>query len=309
LRAVATLTAAAAIVAGCRNLKATNALTTPWNFRYAEPWQVLNAVTYLLNFAAVRVPGRLDGRQWSQDAATQQRYFAPAGWAFAIWAPIFAGELLFVIYQALPLARVRTSWWLAELSPYFSGAMLLQTLWCGAFRPWARAAGLNLQWIPALLLGLGAAALGGAHGILVQALEDSELSPLSYALAFVPLALHFGWLTAAALVNANGFVAAAAPRSHAVKASAAIASIYLAVLVGAAVTFARRDPIYAAVIAWALAAIADEAAWGKLRGQVDETVLQIQRLTAKGGSRAMLAVAAAPLAAQALRVGGALLRR
>jgi hypothetical protein len=117
--------------------------------------------------------------------------------------------------HALPLQGVRSSWWLAELSPWFSTAMCLQALWCAAFRPWTRAGGLNLQWVPAGLLSLTAIALGGAHGILVPALEDSELSPLSYALAFAPLALHFGWITCASLVNGLEMVEVRAKKANA----------------------------------------------------------------------------------------------
>jgi hypothetical protein len=140
-------------------------------------------------------------------------------WLFELVCSACCHACLALYVQALPLQGVRSSWWLAELSPWFSAAMCLQTLWCAAFRPWTRTGGLNLQWVPAGLLSLTAIALGGAHGILVQALEDSELSPLSYALAFAPLALHFGWITCASLVNVNGFVAAAMPKNHAAKVS------------------------------------------------------------------------------------------
>lgn len=66
--------------------------------------QILNLVTYFINFVAVRVPGRMDGRAAAGSTnVAQGRFFAPAGWAFAIWAPIFLGELIFVIYQVLCL--------------------------------------------------------------------------------------------------------------------------------------------------------------------------------------------------------------
>jgi hypothetical protein len=78
--------------------------------------------------------------------------------------------------------------------------------------------------------------------------------------------------------------------------------VYVACAVGAALTYLRKDPIYAGVIAWALAAVADERGWIKMRGQVDESVLQIQRITAKTGSAAMLLVAATPVAAQLLKL-------
>ena len=102
---------------------------------------------------------------------------------------------------------MQNPWWLTEVAPWFSAAMLLQTLWCYAFRPWVSKA--HLEWLPALLLGLTGVCLYGAHGVLVQAATEDELTPLSYILAFLPIALHFGWMSAATLVNVNGFVASA----------------------------------------------------------------------------------------------------
>jgi hypothetical protein len=84
--------------------------------------------------------------------------------------------------------------------------MLMQTLWCYAFRPWVVDA--KLQWLPALLLALTGVGLGGVHGILVQAAQDKEMSILSYIVTCLPIALHFGWITAASLVNVNGYIAA-----------------------------------------------------------------------------------------------------
>ena len=36
------------------------------------------------------------------------------------------GELIFVLFQLLPVDYVRESWWLSEISPWFAGAMLFQ---------------------------------------------------------------------------------------------------------------------------------------------------------------------------------------
>ena len=87
--------------------------------------------------------------------------------------------------------------------------MMMQTLWCYAFRPWAANATTQLQWLPALLLALTGVSLGGVHGILVQAAQDKEMSIISYIVTCLPIALHFGWITAATLVNLNGYIAAA----------------------------------------------------------------------------------------------------
>jgi hypothetical protein len=59
--------------------------------------QALVVASYAINMLAVRVRGRLDSQQ-GRSAGTV-RMFSPAAWAFAIWAPIFLGELAFVVFQ------------------------------------------------------------------------------------------------------------------------------------------------------------------------------------------------------------------
>lgn len=61
----------------------------------------------------------------------------------------------------------------------------VQTLWCLSFRPWARDNGL--LWLPALLLGGVAVALGGLHGILREAWFASDMTVLQYLVIHVPL--------------------------------------------------------------------------------------------------------------------------
>lgn len=37
-----------------------------------------------------------------------------------------SGEMIFVAFQLLPLPSIRGSWWLSDITPWFSGAMLFQ---------------------------------------------------------------------------------------------------------------------------------------------------------------------------------------
>ena len=72
--------------------------------------QVLTAAMWAANMAATRSKGRLDGSNRRDSsgggggsgskkkapAPPPVRFFSPAGWAFAIWGPIFLGEQLSV---------------------------------------------------------------------------------------------------------------------------------------------------------------------------------------------------------------------
>lgn len=73
----------------------------------------------------------------------------------------------------------------------------------------------------------------------------------------VPVALHFGWTTAASLVGWNLYVASL-EASTSLKLLAACLSVLLATVVGARVTISRKSGLYGATIAWALFAVATE---------------------------------------------------
>lgn len=66
-----------------------------------QGWQILLALAWVANNLAVRVPGRYDGQSLmakeKTPTAETANLFAPAGWAFAIWAPIFLGEWLMML--------------------------------------------------------------------------------------------------------------------------------------------------------------------------------------------------------------------
>ncbi|CAN0467859.1 unnamed protein product, partial [Hapterophycus canaliculatus] len=70
-----------------------NLLRASWPITFVDPWQVLTASAWAINMRANSVKGRLDGtRQDTSSGQKPVRFFSPAGWAFAIWAPIFLGE-------------------------------------------------------------------------------------------------------------------------------------------------------------------------------------------------------------------------
>ena len=58
------------------------------------------------------------------------------------------------------------------------------------------------------------------------------MSTAVYLSCHLPISLHFGWMTAAAAVNLNNFVAVAAPAPHK-QLSIAFASVYAAAALGA----------------------------------------------------------------------------
>ena len=213
---------------------------------------------------------RSNGRSIRRDQLLANRsrtFFAPAGWAFAIWGFIYLGEALFCIAQYLlgPLIAI-----LQEITIPLVIAHLLQSLWCASFR-WKYAHG----WQKYVSVGM----LGGTALALYQIPYEKAIAISSTNQFFLlPFIVHFGWTTAATLVNLNGSIAMTATSvtatttedgdddedgieeeddvSYSTLISIGHASTVIATALGVAVTVYRWLPAYAGTIAWALAACA-----------------------------------------------------
>jgi len=244
------------------------------------PWQILNLLSFAINMFAVTVPGRVDQQQAAPQTPKDIRFFTPAGWAFAIWAPIFLGEAFISLYQCLPYNFMKESRLFSNISPYWVTAMSLQSIWCSAFRPWAVDNGF--LWIPASLLTATGLALFEVNRIM-QLEAKTNLGVWGYIFLSIPVSLHFGWISAASLVSWNGVLASTKMKIE-IKLACAFFSAYLATGLGAFLSFYQRDPIYAFVICWALAAVADKKGWEKLNGAIDDATLKALAISASGGS-------------------------
>ncbi len=252
------------------------------------PWQLALAASWAANMIAVAVPGRYDGQAKGGKSgakppkltALSANLFTPAGWAFAIWAPIFAGEALMMLLITSASAPVAPQLYALgrAVAPGWCAGIAAQVAWCWAFRP--AVCGPTRLWAPAGLLGLGALGLGAAH----SALRALALPPPAIGDALVrwPIVLHFGWLTAASLVNANNWLARRGTEVR-VKAGVAAASVAAAVLAAALVVATTGDALYAFVVCWALAAVAADGG-REARGVVDDKVLDRTRAIATGGA-------------------------
>lgn len=211
--------------------------------------------------------------------STGRTLVPPSGWAFIIWAPIFIGELVMVTapiimskgngkYSVSPALQQT----IREITgPYFV-AQLFQTLWAASFRAKYGSRGGIYKYISALNLAGIAVSLSFCHDAFTKTIATasrssrtaSSYSSLEYWIYFLPLSLHFGWTTAAALVNLNGMFAlkdnnnngdneAATTKSVAVLGNL---SVLAATMIGVGITWTRKAPVYGGVICWALTAVA-----------------------------------------------------
>ena len=122
----------------------------------------------------------------------------------------------------------------------------MQSLWCAAFRPT-----YNEGWykyVSVVMLGGTAYSLSFVHAIA----QTTIAVPWWY---FLPLTVHFGWTTAATLLNLNGSLAMDRDTNDSTLVALGHASAVVATLLG--VTLAPTAPAYGLTVAWALAACAD----------------------------------------------------
>jgi hypothetical protein len=256
---------------------------------YPTAWQAFLALAWAANNIAVAIPGRYDGRSAmaaERLTAATANLFTPSGWAFIIWAPIFFGEMLMMLY----LTSVKTTLG-AAVAPGWCGAALCQSAWCLSFRP--SVCGYSLLWVPSILLAATGVFLGVAH----DAIRKAGYGRLGNVLVRWPVTLHYGWITAATLVNTNNWISRTSG-SLRVKEATAHASVLAAVCVAACVSKVTADPIFSGVIAWALAAVAVDGSRAA-RGLVDDRILDRVRWSARIGG-----TLAAALSFASLRVGG-----
>ncbi len=229
--------------------------------------QGANVAAFCANCLAVSIPGRIDGMQDQEmrhgllraDEVTYEppdytnvyspsrgrTMVAPSGWAFAIWGPIYAGEAIFTVAQFFPQSGLAV--YLPSISASFIAANLFQSLWCASFRPhyqgWA-------SYISVAMLGGTAYSLSQVHAVACTA-----TGPAYWFL--LPLSIHFGWTTAATLVNLSGSVAMSPENSDEAVTAIGHSSAVLATALGVGLTISHAAPVYGLTLAWALSACAD----------------------------------------------------
>ena len=245
--------------------------------------QAVNVLAYAINCASVSVPGRVDGQEQnemaqgkkkqelqSQEAADKtyenvyspgkgRTLIAPAGWAFAIWGPIYAGEAIFCGMQLFGNSAQVASLLLPTITAPWVAANLFQSLWCASFRPSYMHSSNNKKdekdssaWWHKYI---SVAMLGGTAVCLSQVHAAAAASSSGWL--FLPLTLHFGWTTAATLVNLNGSIASDDTIADTTVIGVGHASTVAATLLGMSVTYWFASPAYGLTVAWALAACAN----------------------------------------------------
>ena len=196
-----------------------------------QAWRLASAAAFAANVVFVSLPGRFDG---DEEALQDGRFpwdtlFAPAGYAFSIWAIVFIGEAVGVVYNLrmnnereqsknskASSANIKVEQGtsgeivppsVGAAAPAWCAANLAQCLWCLAFRPWA----LERLWLSSAMLATTAVCLCASQvrlggGLFTICTRPDDTPVRTASIVTVPRSLHLGWVTAATLVNINAWV-------------------------------------------------------------------------------------------------------
>jgi len=221
--------------------------------------QILNVVMYLGAIASAATSG-LFPMSLADVTNHWQVRIAPAGWAFIIWAVIYALLGVFTLYQALSDECVpgrsndaifnKAGWWVSV-----NFAML--AIWAPIFQT-------NNLLAFFIALAVIVVMLFSGIKVLIVSLEN-RLSITEIIGMRVGFAIYSGWVSVATTLNISFVLKAAGLNGNVTAANidesiAAIVTLCLVFCVYVFVTYMLKEPLYCCVLEWALFAIMDEQA-------------------------------------------------
>ena len=205
---------------------------------------------FLINILTQIIPGRFDSQvAGKKPQIPWNTIFQPAGYAFAVWAVIYVGEILVTLAVSNLGIPSRNA------VIYWTTANLFQSSWCLLFRPKY----VEALWLPSIMIGLGALSLFGLHFEVTKAVANaSNVARLFLQILRIPISVHAAWLTAAFLLNLNGWVTVSGLSISKQLYIARFTSL-LAALIGMVSIIVSGDPFISATVIWTLKAISLEA--------------------------------------------------
>jgi len=211
------------------------------NSERIKQFLVIIATVGVIVFNYLAASGALGGIETGAVSDKYPTRVTPAGYAFAIWSLIYLGIVAFSIYQASlkNLERFRSLRTVYILSCASNCAWLYF---------WHQEA--ILVSVAVIFLLLGTLAFLNVKLRTTETLND-------FWLAKFPFGIYFGWVTAAAIVNATiALVYLKVQVSDSVAVMLGAGLVLIATILGIIIRFKLNNVFYSLAIAWALTAIA-----------------------------------------------------
>ena len=213
---------------------------------------LLNVLYPVLFFSMLFLPKRIPGVKFV--GAVAKKYptvIDPSVYAFAVWAPIYLGQLAFVMYQLLPQANQGLCF--GRIGPWLVGVYLLSFTWTVTMgkemlKPACAVIFAFFGCLVAIYTRINTVD-GKLFGDTGSIAETRNL--VEYLCVYLPFSMYTSWLFAASLISV--FSAAGVPPKDC--AVAGMLSLVLAAAGAISVLFWTRDIAFACVNIWALLGI------------------------------------------------------
>ena len=200
----------------------------------------------ILQVALPSLPALGIGEPIGDRSDSVRTIITPAGWAFSIWGPLFAGSLAYAVYQLLPAQKQNGL--LARIGWASAGAFLGNAMWA----VYTQSFGLRL--ISSLIIIFTLGCLLFVYRSFVD--QGRPLTKSEQFLVVLPLSALASWLTAATIVNIAASLKYHGAEFAALAPTIATGVVFLGGLIASAtIWFGRGNPWYAIVFVWALAGI------------------------------------------------------
>jgi hypothetical protein len=208
----------------------------------ANPLALLAVIA--INALANLLP--LGGRTTGEVSGMFPTLFTPAPFTFSIWAVIYLGLTVFVVYQLLPLSRSNPA--ISRIGPLFAISCILNIAWLFAWH--FLNLGLSVIIIVALLLTLIVIYLR----IRVPGHEPRGLERLALR---APFSIYLGWISVATIANTSVWLQARNWTGWGIPEPGwALIMLAVSALLAYLMLLRRNDSLFSLVIIWALAGIA-----------------------------------------------------
>lgn len=212
-------------------------------------WALLNGAAFaaalLANGLANALP--INGMTTGELSALYPNLFVPMGATFSIWGLIYAWLLGFVGYGVVLARSPRARTPLADIGPWFLINMLGNGAWIVAWH-------FTLVPLSVVLMGVILGSLLASYQRLGVGRGDAPAA--DRWLVHAPISLYLGWITVATIANLTTLaVDLGVPAFGAGPAGITVVVLAVALLIALRMLWARRDRIFALVVAWAFLGI------------------------------------------------------
>ena len=186
----------------------------------------------------------IGGQDTAQVSDNNFTMITPAGYTFAIWGVIYTLLGLFVIYQALPSDKGKTT---EKVGWFFILSSIANICWLFLWQ-------FEFLAVSVVLMFLLFASLLKAY--LNLGISKSSVSWRERIAVRAPFSVYFGWITIASIANVAAALVSLDWNGFGLSAETwGILVIIIALLITTLVVITRRDVAYGLVIIWALIGI------------------------------------------------------